>query len=127
MVTLKIEDLDGLAWGGIALAAVTGVLHLFLGVSGLAGTVIGTGLAVAFLLAGLGFFGAIALVVLDVRRRQVYALGVPYTAVQVLLWYVLNFDSVGDMLANAGPIGYVDKIAQVLLLLVLVALYRRGD
>lgn len=117
--------LTPLHWAAGALAAITGIIHLFLGVTGLLGTVIGTGLAVSFLLAGLGFFGGIWLGLIDYRRRLLYAVGIPYAAVQIILWYVANFDSVSDVLANAGPIEYVDKVVQVVLIVVLAVLYFR--
>jgi len=117
---LETESLTTLEWVGIGLAAITGAIHL----------VISTGflpepLGISFVLAGLGFFGAIGLVLVGYRRRTVYAVGIPYTAVQIVLWYVLNFDSVSDMLANAGALGYVDKVVQVAFILVLIALLRR--
>jgi hypothetical protein len=120
---LVTDGLGPLHWFGIALAAVTGAIHLFLGAAGLLSDgPIGTGLAVSFLLAGLGFFGAVALLLVDYRRRLLYAVGVPYTAVQILLWYVINRPaSLGDV----GTLGLVDKTVQVVLVVVLVALYRR--
>lgn len=128
-LTARFEtaSLTRLHWAAAVLAAITGIIHLFLGVTGLLGTVIGTGLAVAFLLAGLGFFGGLWLGLVDYRRPLLYAAGIPYVAVQLVLWYVLNFDSVADLLANAGPIGYVDKAVQVVLIVVLAVLYRRAS
>lgn len=123
---LETKSFTGLHWLAVVLAAVTGLIHLFLGVTGLLGSeVIGTGLGIAFLLAGLGFFGWIWLVLVDYRRRLLYAAGIPYTAIQIVLWYAFNFDSVSDMLANAGTMGYVDKVVQVVLIVVLAVLYLR--
>jgi hypothetical protein len=117
---LETGSLTTLEWVGIVLAAITGVVHL----------VISTGflpepLGISFLLAGLGFLGAIVLVLLGYRRRTVYAVGIPYTAVQIVLWYVLNFDGVSDMLETAGPLGVLDKAVQIAFVLVLIALLRR--
>lgn len=106
---------------------VTGVLHLYLGVSGIFGTYIGTELGVAFLLAGLGFFGGTLLGLVNYRRRLLYLLGIPYTAVQIILWYVINFNSISDMLANAGTLGYIDKVVQVALIVILAVLYRKSS
>lgn len=117
---LETESLTTLEWAGIGLAAITGVIHLVISTSSLPEP-----LGISFLLAGLGFLGAIGLVLIGYRRRTVYAVGVPYTAVQIVLWYVLNFDSVSDMLANAGALGYVDKVIQVAFVLVLIGLLRR--
>lgn len=123
---LETASLTPIHWAAVVLAAITGVIHLLLGVSGVTGDpYIPFELGVAFLLAGLGFFGAIVLLLVDYRRRLLYALGVPYTAIQIVLWYALNFDSVSDMLANAGAMGYVDKVVQVVLIVVLAVLYTR--
>lgn len=118
-------DTSGLGtvhWVGLALAAVTGVIHLVLGVS-----FVPSGTGIALLLAGLGYVGAIVLVLLDVRRRLLYAVGVPYTAVQIPLWYWVNYGSTGRSLAEIGGIEVVDKVAQVALILLLVYLYRQSE
>ena len=122
---IEVDSLTGLHWVGILLAALTGVIHLFLGVSGVTGTYISTELGVAFLLAGLGFFSAVVLVLLDVRRRAVYAAGIPYTAIQLILWYYLNFATgQRSFPGDVGIMGAIDKIVQVALILVLIALLR---
>lgn len=120
MAEIETASLTGVHWAAIVAAAVTGVVHLFLGVSFAGGP-----LGWSFLLAGLGFFGAIGLVLVDYRRRLVYAAGIPYVALQIVLWYVLNFDGIADLLANVGWIGAADKVVQVLLLALLVVLLRR--
>ncbi|WP_254543199.1 DUF7475 family protein [Halomarina pelagica] len=114
------STLSGLHWAAIALAALSGTIHLWLGVEFVAEPV-----GIAFLLAGLGFFGAIALVLLDYRRRLIYLLGIPFTAVQIALWYQVNVVSLGKTAGELGVADYVDKVAQVLLLALLVALLLR--
>jgi hypothetical protein len=122
MVSLRTESLTTIHWVAIVLAAVTGVTHLFLGVS-----FFPFPLGISFLLAGLGFFGAAALVLVNYRRRVLYAVGVPYTAVQIVLWYVLNFANGAKAFpGDVGTLGAVDKIAQVGLIVVLVVLLRRS-
>ncbi|MFA1611679.1 DUF7475 family protein [Halobellus rubicundus] len=116
--TLRTESLSGLHWLGIALAAVTGVLHLALGVSFVAGS-LGSGLGWAFIVAGVGFLGGIAAILLDYRRRLVYLLGIPFTAGQIVIWYVVNAP-------DFSPPGIGDKIVQVLFVAVLIVLYRRS-
>jgi hypothetical protein len=106
-------SLTSLHWIAFVLAAITGVLHLWLGVSFLSSP-----LGISFLLAGLGFLGGIVLVALDYRRRPVYALGVPFTAVQIVAWYLVNAP-------DFSPIGYLDKAVQVAFVAVLIVLYRR--
>lgn len=107
--------MSGLHWIGVALAAVTGVIHLWLAYAFLGDA---TGPAVAFLVAGVGFLVGAAAVLVDYRRRPVYALGVPFTVGQIVLWYVLNRP-------EFGTTGIADKVVQTLLVVVLVVLYRR--
>jgi len=98
-------------------ALVSAAVHLVIGVSILPST-----LGVSFLLATGGFVGAVLLVLFDVRRRIVYAAGIPFTGVQIVFWYVLNdISGIGDI----GTIDAVDKAAQLLLIVALVALLRR--
>jgi hypothetical protein len=117
------ESLSGLHWAGAALAVVSGVIHLVLGVGSLFGGDVGFG--VAFLLAGVAFLVAVGLLVIDYRRPLLYAVGVPFVAVQVVAWYWLNYGSTGRPLGSIGGIEIVDKLAQLLLIGVLVVLYRR--
>jgi hypothetical protein len=101
------ESVSGTGWFATALVFVTGVLHVY------AGVVEG---APPVALAGVGFFGAIVLFLVNWRRRLLYLVGVVYTGVQIPLWYV----------AKAGEyttVGYVDKGVQVVLVVVLVYLY----
>jgi hypothetical protein len=121
-VALQTETLSGLHWAGILLAVVSGVVHLVLGVS-----FAPSPLGISFLLAGVAFLVAVTLVLLDVRRRQLYAVGVPFTAIQVVLWYYLNYLAGDKTLAQIGTVEIVDKVAQVALIAVLVVLYRRAS
>jgi hypothetical protein len=119
-LALRTDSLTGLHWVGVLAAAVTGAIHLRLGVGQFP-----TGLGISFLLAGLGFFGAVVLVLVDYRRRLVYAAGIPFTVVQIVLWYLLNFaGGAKSFPADVGTLGLVDKLAQVVLLAVLVLLLR---
>jgi len=116
MVSLQTQSLTTVHWVGVALAALSGVIHLVLGVAGLP-----SGLGISFVLAGLGFFGAVALVLVNYRRRLVYAVGIPFVAVQILLWLALN-----DFAPPLSPVSVIDKAAQVGLIAVLVVLLREG-
>jgi len=113
-------SLNGLAYVGIIAAIVSAIIHLRLGVGFLSSP-----LGISFVLAGLGFFGAVALVLLNYRRRTVYAVGVPFTAIQIVLWYAFNF-AAGDKAfpADVGTLGAVDKLAQIVLIGVLIVLLR---
>jgi len=117
---LDVASLNGLHWAGIVAAVVSAAVHLLLGVR-----MLPSAMGISFVLAGLGFLGAVGLVLVDYRRRAVYAVGIPFTAVQILLWYYVNFVSLGKSFpADVGTLGAVDKVAQVVLLAVLVALLR---
>lgn len=83
-------------------------------------------MGISFILAGLGFIGGVGLLVIDYRRRAVYAVGILFTLVQIVLWYVINFaGGTKSFPADVGTLGAIDKIAQVVLIAVLVALLRR--
>ena len=117
-------DLDGLGslhYLGIALALLSGVIHLFLGVNFLPET-----LGVAFLFAGVAFLLGAGGVLRNYRRRLLYQLGIPFILGQIVLWYFLNF-AAGEKSfpGDVGGIGAVDKLAQVALIVVLVVLLQR--
>lgn len=93
-------------WVGALLATVTGVIHLYLfWEQGFPG----------FLFAGVVYLAAVVAVLLNLYRRVLYVLGVPFTAGQIALWFVQGMP---DM-----SIAIVDKPVQVLLILVLVYLF----
>jgi hypothetical protein len=117
---LRTESLTTLHWVGIAAALVSGVVHLVLGVQ-----FVPSPIGVSFVLAGLGFFGAVVLVLADVARRTVYAVGIPFTAIQIVLWFAFNQEKI--LAGNLGAFDVVDKVAQVVLIAVLVVLLRRGE
>jgi hypothetical protein len=112
-LSLRTDSLSQLHWVGIALAAVTGVIHLVLGVS-----FITEPLGWSFIIAAVGYFGGIAGVLVDYRRRLLYLLGIPFTAGQIVAWYVVNAP-------DFSPLGIGDKVVQVVLIVVLALLYRQ--
>ncbi|AQL42932.1 hypothetical protein BV210_09480 [Halorientalis sp. IM1011] len=112
-LAIDTASLSPLHWVAFGLAAITGVLHLWLGVQFVTSPV-----GISFLLAGIGFFVGAALVAVDYRRRLVYAVGIPFTAVQIVAWYLVNAP-------DFSPLGYLDKAVQVVFVVVLVVLYRR--
>ncbi|WP_248895822.1 DUF7475 family protein [Haloplanus halobius] len=110
----ETASLTTLHWIGVGLALVTGVIHLAIGVQ-----YIDTLQGVSFVLAGIAFGVAVLLFLLDYRRRLLYLVGIPFTAVQVVLYFSLNWPNV------VSPAGLGDKVVQVTLIAVLVTLYRR--
>jgi len=120
---LDTASLGALHWIGILAALVSAAVHLLLGVR--MSLSAPSAMGVSFVLAGVGFLGAIALVLLDYRRRAVYALGIPFTLVQLVAWYYVNFAAGPKSFpAEIGTLGAADKVAQVVLVAVLVALLR---
>lgn len=118
---LRTDSLGALHWVGIVAALVSAAVHLLLGVR-----MFPTGLGISFILAGFGFIGAVVLVLIDYRRRAVYAVGIPYTLVQIVLWYYVIFATgPRSFPADMGTLGAIDKAAQVVLIAVLVVLLRR--
>ncbi len=101
----------------MALAAVSGLVHLGLGIGALPDP-----LGIAAILAAVGFGVGIILYVLEYRRQLVLALGVPFVTAQIVLWYVLNQPrSFGDV----SPLAALDKPVQLALICLLVVLYRQ--
>lgn len=111
--SMKTDDLTQLHWVGIALAAVTGLIHLVL-----AAMFVPEGMGIAFLVAGIGYFGGIAAILLDYRRTEFVLLGIPFTLGQIAAWYVVNAP-------DFSALGIGDKVVQILLIVVLVMLYRQ--
>jgi hypothetical protein len=102
----RIGSLTQLQWLAVALVVITGVIHVY------AGIVEGR---IPVALAGVGFAGVLVLFFFDYRRRLLYLIGIPYTAVQIPLWIVAK--------SEYGIIDYVDKAVQAVLILVLIYLY----
>ncbi|MEF8830124.1 MAG: hypothetical protein V5A23_01120 [Halobacteriales archaeon] len=112
-VPFETESLTGLHWGAAVLALVSGVIHLFLGVS-----FVDSPMGWSFLFAGVVFVAAVVALLADYRRRLLYLLGIPFTGGQIVLWYAVN-------VPKFSTLGIVDKVAQVLLVVALVVLYRQ--
>lgn len=109
--SIETESVEPIQWLAVGLVLLTGIVHIY------AGIVEGR---LPVTLAGVGFFAAIGLFLLDYRRRQLYLVGVLYTAIQLPLWYV----------AKAGEytaLGYTDKAVQIVLIALLAYLYWTGE
>lgn len=113
--SLQTESLTGLHWSAIVLALITGVVHLYLGVS-----FITDPMGWAFLFAGVVFLAAIGGVLVDYRRRLIYLLGIPFIAAQIVAWYFVNAP-------DFSTLGLTDKVVQVVLIGILAFLYTREE
>lgn len=103
---MGIGSLSTLERGIVGLVFITAVTHIYPGV---------VEAAPPLVLAGLGFLGGAALYVRGVRRRTLALAAIPYTAVQIPLWFVIKA-------GNYTTVGYVDKAVQVVLVLALLVL-----
>jgi hypothetical protein len=113
---IDTDSMTTLHWIGVALAAVSGIVHLVLGIRFLPGA-----FGISFLVATAGFAAGIAAVLLDYRRRSFYLLGIPFTAGQIVIFAWTVVQGINEL----GPIAIVDKVAQIALIVVLVLLLQR--
>ncbi|AFK18141.1 hypothetical protein E6P09_05095 [Haloferax mediterranei ATCC 33500] len=113
-------ELTQLHYIGVVLAAITGVIHLGLGVGTLSSDPTNP-LGIAFVGAAAGFAGGIIGVLRGDKtlRTWVILLGIPFTAGQIVLYVVFNWP---DIISIGGV---VDKVVQLALIAVLFVLYRR--
>lgn len=102
-------------WTAVGLASITGIVHLYLWYNG------GMDL---FLLAGLGYFGAIALLLLNVYRPALYLAGIPFTLAQIA-GYVMEWGTLGFGPAPEGALGLTTKAVEILLVACLAYLFAR--
>ena len=100
------ETTTPIHWAAFGLSEVTGVIHLYLYYQQA---------NPAFLFAGVVFLGAVVAGLLNVYRRALYAIGVPFTAGQIVIWAVMGMP---DM-----SIAVVDKPVQVALIVLLAYLF----
>ncbi|WP_158059274.1 hypothetical protein [Halorussus halophilus] len=99
----RLLDFGGGELTAIGLILVSAAVHLYLFVQHS---------ELKMLLAGLGFVGAVVLFFLGVNRRLLYALGIPYVAAQIALWWESG-------MPHLQSFGLLDKVAQILLIGVL--------
>ena len=114
----EFEDLETPHLIGILASIITGMIHLYyfpkIGLSPL---------GIGFIVAGLGFFAGTAAIIYGYRRKEVYLLGIPFTAGQIVLWYYLNRPSLEPFLQGKPLLDFIDKVTQTLLLAILIYLY----
>lgn len=103
----RTESMTPVHWAAAALAAITGAVHVYLYL---------TQGFLPFLFAGVVFLAAVVGLLLNVYRRALYALGVPFTAGQIAFWVLMGMPDFA--------IGVVDKAVQIALIVALVYLFR---
>lgn len=105
-----LQSLTPLHLIGLLLAAITGAIHLWLGVQES---------SLALGIAGIGFAIGIVAVTADIRRETVVTLGIPFTATQTVYYLATHFDQITLVSAT-------DKVVQVALIGTLFLLTRRN-
>ena len=98
--------LSRLEQGVVILVVATAITHIYPGI------VEG---APPLVLAGLGFLGGARMYIRGVRRDVLATAAIPYTAVQIPLWFVIKA-------GNYTLVGYVDKAIQIVLVIALLVL-----
>ncbi|MDX1745804.1 MAG: hypothetical protein R3324_07695 [Halobacteriales archaeon] len=115
---IQTDSLGPIHWLAVILALLSGIIHLVLGVR-----FFPQGTAIAFLLAGVAFLVAVGLFLVNYRRRVIYAVGVPFVLLQIVAWLWINQRNQPAV----SPVEGIDKAAQVILIVVLILLWRRGS
>lgn len=123
--TLAIERFEAAHWAAAVFAAITGIVHLYLGVillgSGatarFGGVSLGIGFNTLFLIGGVGYFVGLGVFLTRYWRRAFYLLAAAYPGLMIIWW-----------LANGTPlftVGAPDKVIQLLLVITALYLYRQ--
>ena len=114
---LERDAMATLDWIGVALAVLLGIAYLPIALSEIPSTI-----GIAFLLAGLGYFGAVVLVLAGYRRQQVYAIGIGYNLLLIALYFLLQDPSISfGWLASLGGLVKTGQAIFAALLGVLLA------
>lgn len=116
-ISISTGSITPLQWIAAGCAVISGVIHLVIGIQSFPGS-----MPIVFILAGLGFLGAVILFLLNYRRRMLYLLGVPFVLIQIVLYVLINQRADPAI----SPVEGIDKVVQILLVVILVILYRRG-
>lgn len=113
---IETASLTWMHWLAGTLALLSGVIHLVLGVMFWP-----QGTAIAFVLAGLGFFGGVGLALVGYRRRLLYLVGIVFVVLQIVLYFWINYRNQPAI----SPVEGVDKAAQLILIVLLAILFRQ--
>lgn len=117
----SFKELNLLHYTGFLAAAVSAGIHFYLAPQ------IGLNLlGLSFVIAGLGFTAGITAVTLDYKRKTVYLLGLPFTLGQIIIWYYMNSVPLESLLRGEPLLDFIDKLAQTLLIIILVILYAKS-
>lgn len=113
----KIKALEPLHYSAILAALISAGIHLYLAPQ------IGVNtLGLSFVLAGTGFLLGIIAFIYDYRRRLVCILGIFFTAGQIAIWHYMNRVPLESLLRAEPLLDFLDKTAQVLLIIILIVL-----
>ena len=102
------DAFDTRQWAVLALAVVTGLVHLYVGLEA----------GVPFYVAGVGWLVGAAVYLTSFWRRWMYLVAGLYAVVQIALWLLAG--------TPFFAIGVVDKVVEVAFLALVVQRYREG-
>ena len=115
-----------LGYGAIIAALVTGVLHLILGprVMGFSQT-----MGILFILNGIGFIGGTLIYVTRYWRTELYLVAALYAVATILALFVFQGFSVDAFYrqGSVNPIAVISKVAEAVLAIITVYLYRAAN
>ncbi len=117
---IDTDALTGMHYAAMALAGISGIVHLVLGISFLPHW-----MGFSFLVATGGFAAGIVAIATNQYRGETYLLGIPFILGQIVLWIALThpeFVSNPGAIATIGPVEAIDKLVQIALIAVLVVL-----
>ncbi|MCL9818557.1 hypothetical protein [Natronocalculus amylovorans] len=123
--SIDVSSITSLQWIGISAAAVSAVVHLVLGLG-----FIPHWMGFAFMVAVIGFGVGIVNVLRGSYLCETYLVGIPFVLGQIAMWIIFTRQEfLTDPLAIAtiGLPEAIDKVAQVILLVVLVVLLRQQN
>lgn len=90
------------------LAAITGLLHLYIGV-----VILGLPAGIALVLIGLVYFGGIGLISANYKRDLLMKVGLAWVILVIVLWAIAaGFNASG----TRDPLSFLDKAVEVVLL-----------
>lgn len=109
---LSVDSFTPVHWLAIAAAVVSAVIHLYLAprVMNFNQT-----MGILFILAGLGYFGGIAIFLTRYWRPILYLVAALFTIVQIVAWVATGM--------GGGTMGIVDKAVQVVFVVLVGYLY----
>ncbi|MFH5801966.1 hypothetical protein [Haladaptatus sp. CMAA 1911] len=116
---LERASMERLEWIGVVLSVLMGLTYFFEAAESLPSM-----LGLSFLLAGLGYVGAIVLALVDFRRSLLYVAGVVYNLLLIGVYFLIRGVNDPELV---GPHGAAKLLQVVFVILLLVLIIRKGQ